>query len=185
MRGWLDVRLNDRGRRQAEAVGRALANENLSVIYTSPLSRTFETAKALGEPHGLEPIVYEPIKDFHFGEWEGKRRDEIKEIWPDLYRTYDADPGNFSAPGGESLSHLHRRVLEGLEALVPKHDGKTVGLSSHAVTCQMALLAVQGLGPEKYWNVKQGNCAINVFHHGGKGWVIEKINDTCHLAGID
>jgi broad specificity phosphatase PhoE len=185
MRGWLDVALNDRGRRQAEAVGRALAGEKFSKIYSSPLGRTLETARAMGRPHGIDPEIYEPIKDFHFGEWEGKRRDEIKSIWPDLYGVYENDPASFRAPGGESLQDLHARVLDGLDALADKHGGETVGLSSHAVTCQIALLAIQGLGPDRYWNVKQGNCAINIFHHGGRGWVIEKINDTCHLAGVD
>ncbi|MHC4598009.1 MAG: histidine phosphatase family protein [Planctomycetota bacterium] len=185
MRGWLDVALNDRGRRQADAVGKALASENLVAVYTSPLQRTVETARALARPHGLEPIPYEPIKDFHFGDWEGNRRDEIKATWADLYRVYENDPGSFQAPGGESLQHLHERVLAGLNELADRHEGETVGLSSHAVTCQIALLAIQGLGPDRYWNIKQGNCAINCFHRGNIGWVIEKINDTCHLTGID
>jgi broad specificity phosphatase PhoE len=185
MRGWLDVALNDRGRRQAEAAGNALASERLTAVYTSPLQRTVETARALAHPHGLEPVPYEPIKDFHFGEWEGKTRNEIKVAWADLYRIYETDPRSFQAPGGESLTHLHRRVLEGLEVLADRHEGETVGLASHAVTCQIALLAIQGMGPERYWNIQQGNCAINIFHRGGIGWVIEKINDTCHLAGIE
>jgi len=185
MRGWLDVPLNDRGRRQARAVGEALEGEPIVAVYSSPLSRALDTARAIATPRGLEPVPYMPIKDFHFGEWEGLTRSEVKERWPDLYRVYETDPASFRAPGGESLEELHERVLAGLEALAVRHEGETVGLASHAVTCQIALLAVQGLGPERYWNVKQGNCAINVFHKGERGWVIEKINDTCHLKGVD
>jgi broad specificity phosphatase PhoE len=184
MRGWLDVPLNERGRLQAAAVGKALQGEPIVAVYSSPLSRALDTARAFASPRGIEPVPFEPIKDFNFGEWQGHTRSEVKERWADLYRVYETDPAAFRAPGGESLEGLHGRVLSGLEDLADRHRGDTVGLASHAVTCQIALLAIQGLGPDRYWNVRQGNCAINVFYRGERGWVIEKINDTCHLAGI-
>ncbi|MHC5037351.1 MAG: histidine phosphatase family protein [Planctomycetota bacterium] len=184
MRGWLDAPLNDRGRAQAEAAGNALTGEKIVAVYTSPLSRAVDTARAVARHHGLEPIPYEPIKDFHFGDWEGKTRSEVKTAWPDLYRIYETDPARFQAPGGESLAGLHARALAGLEALVERHEGETVALASHAVTCQIALLAIQGLGPERYWLVKQGNCAINIFFRDPRGWTLERVNDTCHLANV-
>ncbi len=185
MRGWADAPLNDRGRRQARAVGEALAEEPLVAVYTSPLSRAVHTAEAIARPHGLRPLPFEPIKDFHFGAWEGKLRSEVKTAWPELYRVYETDPASFQAPGGETLADLHARVLQGLRELAEKHEGETVALSSHAVTCQIAILAILGLGPGKYWNVKQGNCAINAFHVGPRGWVLEKMNDTGHLESVE
>lgn len=185
MRGWLDVPLNDRGRRQALATARALEGETIQAVYSSPLSRALDTAGPIADSRGLAVVPFEPIKDFHFGSWEGLTRTEVKERFADLYRVYETDPGSFRAPGGESLAGLHERVLAGLETLADRHAGETVALASHAVTCQIALLAIQGLGPGRYWNLRQGNCAVNVFFRGPRGWVVERINDTCHLAGVD
>ena len=45
IQGHLDIPLNDMGHQQAARLGRALADENISAIYASDLSRAFETAQ--------------------------------------------------------------------------------------------------------------------------------------------
>ena len=64
--GWgddLDPGLSERGRRQAEAVARALAPDGPMAIVSSPLLRTRETAQPLadqwGEAVAIEPCVAE------------------------------------------------------------------------------------------------------------------------------
>ena len=58
--GWsddLDPGLDDLGRRQAEAMADALHLFGPLPLYSSPLARCLETATALGDRWGVEPVV--------------------------------------------------------------------------------------------------------------------------------
>lgn len=46
----LDEPLNDVGRREAQALVSALANETIAALYSSPLRRAQETAEAVAQP---------------------------------------------------------------------------------------------------------------------------------------
>lgn len=182
LRGWVDVPLDETGLEQAERTGRALADEGLTHVYASRLSRAMETGRAMARHAGCGVTAHEGFMDFHFGDWGGLLRSEVKERWPGLYRTYEEDPARFRSPNGESFADLLARVDRGLRDLLGHHEGGTVGIASHSVTCRLLLLHLLGAGPEKYWNIEQANCCINVFSHGRRGWVVEKVNDTHHLA---
>src|SRR3712207_9239829 len=51
--GQLDFPLSEEGRRQARLTGRALAGESFDGIYSSPLSRAFETAEIISREAGF------------------------------------------------------------------------------------------------------------------------------------
>jgi len=51
--GSADVELSDEGREQAQRLAERLADDNITAVFTSPLSRTLETARILAGPHGL------------------------------------------------------------------------------------------------------------------------------------
>ncbi|MEE9286098.1 MAG: histidine phosphatase family protein, partial [Dehalococcoidia bacterium] len=51
--GRADIPLNERGRWQAQRLARALAPETLAAIYSSPLSRSRNTAHPIAQRHGL------------------------------------------------------------------------------------------------------------------------------------
>ena len=53
IQGQLDIGLNEVGRWQAQRVGQALAGEDLNAVYSSDLSRAFDTAQAVAEAAGL------------------------------------------------------------------------------------------------------------------------------------
>ncbi len=49
-RGRMDAPLDDIGRGQAAAAAKALREANLTSVYTSPLSRAVDTARAIAVP---------------------------------------------------------------------------------------------------------------------------------------
>ncbi|MEW6636961.1 MAG: histidine phosphatase family protein, partial [Actinomycetota bacterium] len=50
--GQMEFPLSDEGRHQARLAGRALAEKRLDAIYSSPLSRAFETAEIIAREAG-------------------------------------------------------------------------------------------------------------------------------------
>src|SRR4030067_2116373 len=52
--GHTDIELNDEGKRQAQALALALKGETLAAIYSSPLTRALDTARAIASFPQLE-----------------------------------------------------------------------------------------------------------------------------------
>jgi len=51
----------------------------------------------------------------------------------------------------------------------------------HTVVNRLVLLGVLGLGNERFWRIRQGTCAVNVFEAAEGDYTLVSLNDTCHL----
>lgn len=84
IQGQLDTDLNDMGRKQADYVGRYLANEHIDEVYASPLKRASDTAKAIVEQNPnrkydrMQFWYDKRLKERGFGSLEGRTYDRSK-----------------------------------------------------------------------------------------------------------
>lgn len=119
IQGASDTELNEKGRSQAEALGRRLAEsgEKIDICYASPKHRAFETAEIVCRHLGLTPIPVDDLREVSFGQWEGHTWAEVGEKWPEDYRRYEKDRMKVAPPGGESLGDALRRILPALDAI--------------------------------------------------------------------
>lgn len=83
---------------------------------TTPLSRTRDTAAALGV---TETVVEPDLAEQHFGHWQGLTWDAIATAHPHTSALFWDDPAAAVPPGGESFDVLARRV----EAALRRHCG--------------------------------------------------------------
>src|SRR5881275_1977679 len=81
--GSVGVDLSDEGRRQAACLADRLADERMSAVYASPLSRTLETAAIVAAPHGLTPVPRDGLRQISHGRWEGLTRPEVEARFSD------------------------------------------------------------------------------------------------------
>src|SRR5690348_11335705 len=109
--GQSDSPLTERGRAQARELARALAAEPIVAVYSSDLGRAFGTAQAVAEPHGLEVIADERLREIHVGGWTGKNREQIEANWPDGLKAWATVPSAFRMPDGEDLLEAQTRAL--------------------------------------------------------------------------
>ena len=85
--GWTpDVHLNAQGQREADALARRLNNIPIAAIYSSPLDRALDTAKAVAACQKLEVHIREELGESRVGEWTGKTVKELeaKEEWKQM-----------------------------------------------------------------------------------------------------
>ena len=207
-RGRLDVPLNDHGYTQARAAGRALARAGLVAVWSSPLDRARETARAIAEPHGLTVLVHDGLCDLDFGDWEGLPRGEVRDRYPDLYRRWVEAPQTVEFPGGETLAGAASRAVAALNEIVAHIEAGATGgtgpapepavaVVSHRVICKLLISAALGLGGEGFWRIGQDTACINVLdwrlgaagggaagEGAGAGFraTVARVNDTCHLG---
>ncbi|BCX02245.1 MAG: hypothetical protein KatS3mg053_0183 [Candidatus Roseilinea sp.] len=118
-----NIHLNDEGRKQAEALGRALRERPLDAVYSSPLERAIETAWRVAAPHGLPIHIRAGLADIDNGDFTGK---EIKRLSEDeatkaLWQVVVETPSQAKFPNGEAMLDMQRRVVDALEAIIAAH----------------------------------------------------------------
>lgn len=138
--GRVDLPLNERGREQAVAAGRALAEEGRwEAVVSSPLLRARETARAIADRVGLADVLVEDgLIERSFGDAEGMSMAEAHARWPqgDLP---GAEPeaavaaralvawGRLALPGRRTIVVCHvaviRALMRGIGAADPGHVG--------------------------------------------------------------
>ena len=165
--GWAEIGLNDAGRAQASARGRALAERGMELIVTSHLRRARETAELMREELGGElPLVVDPrLAETHRGDWETRRCAEIRREEPDTWRQYREHPERFRFPGGESLAEQQRRVLACLRDCA--RDGRSALLVSHGGTIRLTRCFLDGHGIDAYHATKTANGGVDEVATGG------------------
>ena len=68
IQGWLDMPLNEKGRSQAEELAEDIKGKGIKVIYSSPLSRAYDTAKVIAEVLGIDRITKDDrLKEYDQG----------------------------------------------------------------------------------------------------------------------
>jgi broad specificity phosphatase PhoE len=179
--GRRDVGLTDEGRRQAEALARALSPVSLAAVYASPLVRSLETAEAIARPHGL-PVRVEPaFSEMAFGEWEGLTREEARSGFPELYECWRRTPGQIVCPGGEAMTDVAARVAGALDALRAAHAGATVAVVTHAIVVRVVILAALGLDLDRIWAVDASPAGITEIEYRGDWATLHRVNTLAHL----
>ncbi len=181
-RGRADVPLNETGLQQAAATGQRIAQQwQVSAIYSSPLSRAMRTAEAIAAHYFLAVQPHPGMIDIDYGEWQGLSPEEVAKQWQKELDLWYNQPHLCRIPGGETLNDLRARSLKTIQELAKRHPDQTIVVVGHTVINRVLLLAILGLGNERFWRLRQDTCAINVFEEADGDFTLVSLNDTCHL----
>jgi broad specificity phosphatase PhoE len=99
--GETDVELSEKGREEARRLAERLEGEKIAAVYASPLGRTVETARILAAPHDLQVQTCDGFRKISHGHWEGMRRRDVEEKFPEEMAEWEKDPYTFAPVGGE------------------------------------------------------------------------------------
>ena len=185
IQGHTDIPLNPRGLEQARRLAQALADEALHAVYSSDLSRTRETARALAQARGL-PLTEDPaLRERQFGAFEGLTFEEIGRQWPDEAERWRRRDPAFGPEGGESLEAFHRRCVAAAWRLAAAHAGQTIALVAHGgvLDCWYRAAARLDLQAPRTWQI--GNAAVSRLLWTPEGFTLVGWNDDGHLEGAD
>lgn len=181
-RGREDVALNERGERQASAVAEALSGEPLAAVFTSPLSRALDTARAVAARHDLVPVVDPAFNNIDLGAWQAREKEQIRAEQPDLWKLWTEDPDALSIPGAETLAQVreraHRRALE----LAEEYAGSRIAIVSHRSVAKLLGGALLGMTSGYFWSFYLDNAGYSIIGFDGGKPVLLKWNESCHLS---
>ncbi|MEM7481387.1 MAG: histidine phosphatase family protein [Acidobacteriota bacterium] len=145
--GARDDPLTAEGHRQAEGIARMLSSVRLAALLSSPAARTRETAEPLRRAGDLPLGIDHRLREMSFGDWEGRRQDEITAAKGGLeaLRRWQAKPESAPPGGGESFASVQRRLVELADELAQRHDGERIALITHVGPIKALLYAALGL----------------------------------------
>ena len=174
--GRLDVDLSAEGRRQAGELATALGELPLAAVYSSPLSRALDTARAIAAARGLEPVADDGLLEIDFGELEGLTYEEIAAERPDVFRAWMEAPTSVRFPGGESFADLRARVVEAVGAIRERHAGGAAAVVAHGGVVRAVLADVLGLADDAVFRLDQAYGGLSVVDWVGGVPVVRAVN---------
>ena len=139
------VHLNEKGQKQAQALGEALTGVPIKAIYSSPLERAMETAKPISDLHKLKIIEEPDLMDTDIGKWQGKSWKVLRLL--KVWKIVQDAPSRFRFPEGESFPECQTRVVNVLERIVHKHNKPqdVIAVVFHADPIKLAVSHFLGL----------------------------------------
>ena len=178
--GHTDIALSDRGRAQAEALGRRLRGYKVAAAYVSPFTRARETAEVALRESGVRLTVIEELRELSLGDWEGCTVDEVRAREGDPYRAWLRAPHDCPPPGGEPLPVVSERVRAAVERIAAAHpNGDDVLIVSHGGVISVYACALLGCSFNQLWRLRVDNCSLTVVRPPR----LVSLNDTTHLTG--
>jgi broad specificity phosphatase PhoE len=182
--GSTDAELSEQGRWQAARLGERLSPQNLTAVYSSPLSRAMETARIVARQCRLEPVARPGLREIGHGHWEAMKREDVERQFADEYAAWEADPFTFAPLGGESGLAVLARALPVIREIVTAHAGGQVLVVSHKATLRLILSSLLAFDPRGYRDrLDQAPACLNVvdFRDPVRARLM-LFNDTSHYA---
>jgi alpha-ribazole phosphatase len=140
-----------------------------AACLASPSIRTLQTAAALG----LRPSAEPKFGEQDFGQWTGRRHDDLAREFDAEYHAFWNAPGSSRPPGGESFAEQIARVREGLADLPA---GDVIGVV-HSGTVRAALAIALDLSPETALRFAIEPLSLTRIDRVAGGWRVVGVNN--------
>jgi len=182
--GRSDVELNKRGRAQAKALALTLREEPLKAIYSSPITRAIETAKAINRYHQTYLEQRDGLMEMDLGDFEGLHPRDLRNEQSEFLRKWLEDPASVRMPNGETLQEVQERAWAVVQEVTKTYHHGSVLLCSHNFVNLTILCKILGLEITHLRRLHQSVGAMNIIEMNRGQYSLICLNDTCHLKGI-
>ena len=185
--GHLDTPLSERGQRQADAVGPAIAALSPNRLVSSDLTRARVTAQSVGRACGIPVELDARFREIDVGAWQGLAATQVGEGWPQvqaaLARGEDVRRGDTGETLGEVAQRVGAALTEHLDLLGP---GQCLVVSTHGASGRTAAAWLLGLEHGVAWRVlgALGNCHWAELVESRAGWRIQTWNASSAVASV-
>ncbi len=158
LQGWIDVPINEQGRRQAREMASSFAAAGFAAVWTSPLVRAGETAEIIAADLALPaPSVHEGIRERHFGAIQGVPKSELADLNPLLLQQILRRNPAAEFEEGETMDEFADRVLGAFMDIGAQHPGERVLVVTHGWVMDVVTRHIEGVPRSTILNHKRRN----------------------------
>lgn len=170
--GVTDIPLTEDGRRHAEALGSRLTGREFAAVFTSPMQRARETCRLAGL--GDRAVVREELREWDYGEYEGRTTPDIRETVPGW------SVWTHGCPGGESPEQIGARCDELIAELV-QAEGDVVCFA-HGHILRVLGARWMGIPPARGANLLLSTGTLSVLGWERTNRALRLWNDGSHVS---
>ena len=136
-RGSTDVPLTETGWQQMRDT--VAAHSGWQRVVCSPLQRCRRFAEYLAEREALPLEICDPLRELHFGDWEGRRIVDVQSEHGASLRSFWSNPTHFTPPNGEPMVQFRERVVRATDEILERHRGQHLLLIAHGAVIRQLL----------------------------------------------
>jgi len=177
--GFVNVRLNQTGKKQAQKLGGRLKDGKFDKIYSSDRKRALETARIVFKSRKIE--VVPDLRELHFGIFEGLTYKVIMKKHPEIYKRWLDDPYSVTIPKGEALKDFKKRIVAAFKKIISLNNGKCVAAVCHGGVISIFINYISG--SEEFWKQIPGAASLSIIECINGRKKIKLFNDVKHLNG--
>ena len=173
--GWMEgIPLTEEGREQATAVADRLADVPLKAVYSSPIDRTLETAKAIASRHGLDVRTRRNLGEVEYGTWTNRPLKALArtKLWTKVQRY----PSGARFPDGETLREVQNRAVDEVERLAQEHPKDAISCVSHGDVIKLVFAHYMGVHIDLFQRLMVAPASISVLALSEHGPAILSLN---------
>ena len=175
--GVRDTDITALGEKQIGYLAERFRNESIDAVYSSELVRAVKTAAGIAAVTGAVHIRINDLHEREMGFFEGRSWYEVKAIFPEVFRSWQADFNGFVLPEGESFHGGGERLAVCLDRLCKENEGKTIAVVSHSMVIKAFLESLRD-----WENVPFGNnTAVSYLEVSDGKYAVRYINDDSYL----
>jgi probable phosphoglycerate mutase len=156
--GTTDIPLTDNGRRLAQRIRPALAEETFALVLVSPMQRACETCELAGL--GSRAVVEPDLVEWNYGEYEGLTRWQVNEMAPGWLIFRDG------CPGGESPEQVGARVDRVIARARAIEGNAALFAHGHVLRALAARWLGLPAGAGQHFMLGTGTLSVLGYYHG-------------------
>lgn len=140
--GISDYELTDTGKLQAKLLSEYLKDIHTDCIYSSDLSRAYNTILPTAKIKGIAINKNKNLREINGGIWERQSFDDIANNYSNEFSVWKNDTEYAYCPGGESIDELRSRFFGEIEEIVKVNENKSILAATHAMAIRTFLSKV-------------------------------------------
>ena len=155
--GSRDIELNENGLEQARQTAEQLKDVGFTAVYSSPLSRAYQTALMIAKKQSVLVNTDNRLVEVSLGEWEGMLSSDIRQQYPHEIEERQRNPLHARPPGGESAAEVAKRMAAAVNDISRVHPVGPVLLVSHGLALASLICQAQDIPQEKVYDMVPEN----------------------------
>jgi probable phosphoglycerate mutase len=181
--GEVDAELTPDGVRMAEAFADAYRSLTWTAVYVSPMKRTIATAQPLCDMLGLQMQLRPGLEEIHYGKWEDKTADFVKQHYWDDYIRWLAEPAWNPPTDGETSVEIASRASLVIAEIQQKYPTGNVLVVSHKATIRILLCDLLGIDLGRYRDrIDMPSVSVTVVKFDLHGPLLQELGNRAYMS---
>lgn len=176
--------ITEKGYRQLKDLSERFKDIPIEAVYSSPLKRTMETAKAVNKYHNFDIIKNDGLMEINGGDFEGVLWCDLPKRFPEAFDLWTKRHHDFKINNGESMVEVYDRMKKTITQIVADNKGKTIAIVSHGCAIRNFLCYANKMPFDKLDSIEwSDNTGVCKFEFDDEDLIPNVVfqNDASHL----